>query len=37
MNSDARILAGVFLKVNVVMVTRTVGMEKMKSLVVSII
>ena len=36
-NSDARILAGVFLKVNVVMVTRTVGMEEMKSLVVSMI
>ena len=36
-NSDARILAGVFLKVNIVMVTRTVGKEKMKSLVVSMI
>ena len=36
-NSDARILAGVFLKLNIVMVTRTVGVEKMKSLVVSII
>lgn len=36
-NSDARVLAGVFLKVNIVMVTRTVGKEKMKSLVVSMI
>ena len=35
--SDATVLSGVFLKVNIVMVTRTVGMEKMKSLVVSII
>ena len=36
-NSDARVLSGVFLKVNFVMVTRTVGKEKMKSLVVSMI